>query len=54
MRRSANGLPDLAAAAQRWETIRIAIGSWGKTVRLCLILLTVSLPADALIWLIHR
>lgn len=39
----------------RWETIRYALGTWGRTFRLCLILLVASItPAAGLIGLALR
>ena len=44
---------DLAvASAEKWKTISSAIADRGKTVRLCLVLLVVQAPADALAWLL--
>jgi hypothetical protein len=39
----------------RWETIRYAIDSTSRTVRLCMIVLVTSLPPGALAaFLVHR
>jgi hypothetical protein len=41
-------------ADQRWQTIRFALESWAKTARLCVIVLVMSVPVDALAWLALR
>lgn len=38
----------------KWETIKYAIGGWGTTVRLLVVLLAISAPACLIIWAIHR
>jgi hypothetical protein len=39
----------------KWGTIKYAIGTWGTTVRLSIVLLVLSVPTYPLIiWLIHR
>lgn len=45
---------DLSAA--KWKTIAAALDDWGKTARLCLVLLVLQIPFDGwLIWLLlHR
>lgn len=40
-------------AAGRWETIRYAIGSTARTMRLCLILLVPSVSAALITFLLH-
>ncbi|MCW2901978.1 MAG: hypothetical protein JWO67_4243 [Streptosporangiaceae bacterium] len=45
--------PDLAND-HRWRTVRHALGSWSRTARLCLILLTLSLPTELLVLTIAR
>jgi hypothetical protein len=42
------------AAACRWDTIRYAIDSNARTVRLCAIVLVASIPPGLLILLIRR
>jgi hypothetical protein len=37
----------------KWGTIRYAIGDWGKTVRLLVLLAVVSGPAYLVVWLTH-
>jgi len=37
----------------KWETIRYAIGGWGTTVRLLLVLVVISAPILLIIWLTH-
>ena len=39
---------------QRWQTIRFAMESWARTARLCVIVLVMSVPVDALAWLALR
>lgn len=42
------------ALAEKWKTISAAIENWGKTARLCLILLVVQVPLDGwATWLLH-
>lgn len=38
----------------RWRTVRHALGSWSRTARLCLILLTLSVPSELLALMILR
>lgn len=46
-------LSDLSA--EKWKTITAAIESWGKTARLCLVLLVLQMPFDGwLAWLLLR
>jgi hypothetical protein len=44
--------------AERWVTIRFALDSWSRTLRLCLILLVASVQPFVLYlglsWLVHR
>lgn len=40
--------------ADRWETIRYAIDSTPRTVRLCTILLVASVPPSLIIVLLHH
>jgi hypothetical protein len=44
--------PPMPAAAEKWATIRYALGSWAKTIRMCVILLIMTVPAD--VWLIRH
>jgi hypothetical protein len=37
----------------KWGTIRYAIGDWGKTVRLLVLLAVASGPAYLILWLAH-
>jgi hypothetical protein len=41
-------------ASCRWGTIRYALGSNARTLRLCLILLTASIPPGLLVVIAHR
>jgi hypothetical protein len=41
-------------AGSRWETIRYAIDSTSRTVRLCMILLVPSITGGVIAFLIHR
>ena len=45
-------------SAERWGTIRFALENWGRTVRLCLILLVASVPPSVIYlgisWLLKR
>lgn len=38
----------------KWETIRYAIGGWGTTLRLLIILVVVSAPTYTIVWWTHR
>jgi hypothetical protein len=40
--------------ANKWETIRYALDSTARTVRLCIIVLVASVPPGILAFLIHR
>ena len=43
------------ASGSRWETIRYALDSTSRTVRLCVIMLVASIPPGAFaVLLIHR
>jgi len=49
--------PETRSMTARWETIRYALDSTPRTVRLCTILLAPSLPSTAtvlLLFLLHR
>ncbi|MBA8816377.1 hypothetical protein FHX48_001450 [Microbacterium halimionae] len=35
-----------------WKTVRSALDSWGRTLRLSVIVLTMSAPPTAALWLI--
>ncbi len=35
----------------KWSTIRYAIGGWGTTVRLLIVLLVISAPTYLVLWL---
>jgi hypothetical protein len=35
---------DTLRGAGRWSTVRYAIDDWGRTIRLCLILIVLSVP----------
>ncbi len=35
-----------------WETVRFALSSWGRTVRLVVLLLTLSIPALAVSYVV--
>lgn len=37
-----------------WVVLLAAIGDWGRTLRLCLILVCANAPLIVTIWLIHR
>jgi hypothetical protein len=41
-------------SAERWQTIRQAMNSWGPTIRLCMILFVVQIPLDigTVVWLV--
>ena len=39
-----------SGAAERWSTVRSALDSWPRTIRLCMILMAMTAPAD--VWLI--
>lgn len=41
-------------AAHRWETIRYALDSNARTVRLCVIMLVASIPPGLLLILVRR
>ena len=41
-------------AACRWGTIRYALDSTPRTIRLCVIMLVASIPPELLAFLIHR
>lgn len=42
-------------STEKWKTITAAIESWGKTTRLCLVLLLLQVPVDGwLAWLLLR
>jgi hypothetical protein len=38
----------------KWQTVRSALTSWSRTLRLCLICLSVNVPVDVLAWLVRR
>ncbi len=40
--------------ANKWGTIRYALDSNARTVRLCLIMLVAGIPSGLLVLLIHR
>jgi hypothetical protein len=40
--------------AERWRTVQYALESWSRTVRLCLIFLTMNVPVGVLAWLIRH
>jgi hypothetical protein len=37
----------------KWGTIRYAIGEWGTTVRLLVVVVAISGPAYLIVWLTH-
>ena len=37
----------------RWGTVRYAIDGWGRTLRLCLILIVMSVPPSVVVILAH-
>jgi hypothetical protein len=37
----------------RWGTVRYAIDGWGRTLRLCLILIVLSVPPSVVVMLVH-
>ena len=39
---------------ERWRTVRYAIDGWGKTLRLCVILLVASVPPTVIALLVRR
>lgn len=38
----------------KWPTVRSALTSWSRTIRLCLICLSLNVPVDVLVWLLRR
>ncbi len=44
----------LAPGGGKWQTVRYALDSWSRTVRLCLIVLAMQAPVTVLIWLIKH
>jgi hypothetical protein len=49
-----NGSDAEEHGGSKWSTIRYAIGGWGTTVRLFIVLLAVSGPAYLIAWLVRR
>lgn len=46
---------DRSHDAGRWRTVRHALGSWSRTVRLCLIILAMSIPTElTVLTTLHR
>lgn len=39
---------------ERWRTVKCALDDWGKTLRLCVILLTAAVPPAVIALLIRR
>jgi hypothetical protein len=42
-----------ASGSGRWGTVRYAIDGWGRTLRLCLILIIMSVPPSVVAVLAH-
>ena len=43
------------SANEKWQTVRSALDSWSRTLRLCLICLFLNVPVDVLVvWLLRR
>jgi hypothetical protein len=51
---SAPGLRGSGHGPCRWGTVRAALGSWAKTLQLCLIVLATSIPPSLIVFLIRR
>ena len=39
---------------EKWRVVRSALDNWGRTTRLCVIYLTLNIPADILILLLKH
>lgn len=51
---SGRSRPAADGAASRWQTIRYALDSNARTLRLCLIMIVASVPPSVLAWLVRH
>ncbi len=50
--RRAPSVPDDTSSAGKWRTVGAALEDWPRTIRLCLIVISMNAPVGFILWLI--